>query len=143
MCIRDRLKEGQWVEEDETQVIIDIYKRKLPHGYTLKESIKSGVVDHFNIKRNGKHIGLRINIVEGRTYLSTYSISQSQVRNEDCCGLSPKQFKTMIEGHTNGWDRVNVYPKKKWNVKTVVKPRTKDITNIDTEDFHSILSNFS
>jgi len=137
------LEEGQQVEEDETQVIIDIYKRKLPTGYTLKESIKSGVVDHFNIKRNEKHIGLRINIVEGRTYLSTYSISQSQVHNEDCCGLPPKQLKTMIEGHTNGWDRVNVYPKQKWNVKTVVKPRTKEITNIDTEDFHSILSNFS
>ena len=131
-------------DEEEVQPIIEVYERMLPTGYSVNRSIEKGVVTHFNIKRDKKHIGLRLDIDGGYTYLSTFSISEAQERDEDCCGIPLQRLKTMIEGHTNGWDMVNIYPRKKrWTKSIIVKPRTKNISDIGAEEFRSILSKFA
>tara|TARA_B100001057_G_C22849963_1_gene950586 strand:+ start:1558 stop:2478 length:921 start_codon:yes stop_codon:yes gene_type:complete len=130
-------------DEETPQPTIEIYARMLPEGYSFNESMIAGALDHYNIKRDKKHIGLRLDIVGDDTYLSTFSISQAQERDEDCCGIPLQRLKTMIEGHTNGWDRVNIYPIQKWTKRTIVKPRTKNITDIGAEEFRSILSKFA
>lgn len=143
----DVLEEEQRVvvepdEEEGQQSNIEIYERMLPEGYSFNKSIAAHD-HHYNIKRDKKHIGLRLDIDGADTYLSTFSISQAQERDEDCCGIPLQRLKTMIEGHTNGWDRVNIYPSQKWTKRTIVKPRTKNITDIGAEEFRSILSKFA
>ena len=111
----------------------------LPEGLIMADD-KTCQLDEadisFNIRKtNGKPIGLRVDFMGGVVYLSTWYITKAG-------RPSWSAFIQLVLCNTNGWEMNEVIPKKRYHSDTFT-PRTKEITNIDTEEFHSILSKFA
>ena len=139
---------GDWVNEWSEEFnncrqqagrnIVDQFRSMLPEDFSMTAD-RTAVCDDadisFNIRKCGKYIRLRIDFVDGIVYLSTWHINKS--------GRSKaKSFINIVEGYTNGWELNNVIPRKRYNSDTFT-PRTKEITHISKEEFHSILYNFA